>query len=650
MKKVKFMSMLFLILIVFIFSGEFFQYYLNTYTSEFCYIDISEDEEYSQDEIQNKVFQIASKYGIDVFKTEKVNKQDGQFFIIVYGTKDVFDKLNNEYDIVTGSFDSFFSGKTEVGFADFKDKQMFSKTERYYFMGDNKQIKSFYDSLDFTRSLIKKETEHAYPQLILLIWVIIGTLFLILTWIDIHFQKKKIFVLISLGKNIYRIILKNILFDILVSFAIFTGLDILIGKYVYLGYDFKNIILIFITILLFNSLLYFTLLKLNYKEVLYGANLNERIVSDGYVLKSISMILVIAVLSCNVVLILSQFKELKKSKQLEYVKNYSFIDLKPISLLDCDEQYEETRNSLIYSIYNELLNKDYAYSFCGLTGEFEYCFLNSNSDFMLNNFNCNLKADKRVDFYILIPENFYNNQNVEQTAYDCIEMYYGAEEKINCKKIAYSCNVELLTYNNDDDEVALGTVSFKNPIVIYQNNNSMSFNCDKSELSILFGNMLFDLNENDINQISEKYFLAEKGLYLKQLKMNEKILSYQSVLNRALFLNTVISIFLLLLELFIISVIIKLEYKVSATELAIKKVLGYSIFKKNKQIFLLNIYSTFISVISCVILSLMYKISVWYIVIAVGISIICLEYSVIATIIVHFENQNVAKILKGGCL
>ena len=162
--------------------------------------------------------------------------------------------------------------------------------------------------------------------------------------------------------------------------------------------------------------------------------------------------------------------------------------------------------------------------------------------------------------------------------------------------------------------------------------------------------MLFNISDSDIKQLSEKYSLGEKGFYLQQVKMTDKLLSYQSVLNRVLLLNTVISAFLLILELFIISVIIKSEYKVSTTELAIKKVLGYSVLQKNKQIFLLNAYATFIAVTACVVLSLMYKLSVWYIVIAVGVSVLCLEYVIIAVLITRFEKQNVAKILKGGCL
>lgn len=648
MKKVKFIFIFFLIWLLFIFSGEFFQYYLSIYTSQVCYIDISESEEYTQAEIMDGVFTLASKHGVDVFNTVKTSKSGRQFSVAVYGTSDVFDKLKNEYSVDAGTYNAVFSGKTKVDFADYKSKEIFAETERYYFIGENKQIQLLDQNLDYMRSPVKAETEHAYPHLILLIWVIIGVLFLILTWLDIHFQKKENFVLISLGKPVWQIILKNIITDFICFSVIFAGLYALIDKFAYIRYEIKNVILICLAVLLLNSLLYLTLLKINYKEVLYGANLNERIISDGYVLKSISMILTIAVLSCNVILISANFKELKRIKTLSSVENHSFLELKPYSLLNYGEDYEENRNGIINSLYSELKRKSCAYSFCGLTGKTEYCFVNSDSKFLLNNFDCELSQNSNIDFYILVPENLNSSAEVDEAVRDCIDMYFGTPEKFNCEKVTYKGNSELLLYDNAE-EIALGAENVENPVVIYVNNPSVKLNCG-SALADLFGKMLFNINGNNINGICEKYQINEKGFYLQGMTLKEKVADYQSVLNRALLLNTVVSVFLMLLELFIISVIIKLEYKVSTTLLAVKKVLGYSVFQKNKMIFMLNTYATLIAVVSCVVISLMYKLSLWYIVIAVGALVLCFEYFIITILINRFEKQNVAKILKGGCL
>lgn len=638
-------------LLSFIFSGEFFQYYLNTYTSQFSYIDITENEMNSQAEIQNNIYHLAEKYNIEVLQTERKNGSGRATSLTVYSTDEAFEKLKTEYSVSPNIYKALFSGTTKVDFADFKDKKLLGETERYYFIGEQRQIQSIRENIknDYACSFIKNETEHAYPYLVLLIWAVVGVLFLILTWLDIHFQKKENFVLISLGKPIRQIILKNVFIDFLTFSLIFSVLFALLGRFVYLGYEIKNIVLLCAAVLFLNALLYLTLFKMNYKEVLYGANLNERIISDGYVLKSISMILTVVVLSCNAMLISANFKELKRIKTLRNVENYSFLELNPVSLLNLGKDYEETRYGLINSIYGELQNRGCAYSFCGLSGENDYCIINSDSKFLLNGFDLKTEPDGNSDFYILVPEEIEFSQNADESVYDCIEMYFGSEKALSCEKITYSGNGELLTYDSTEG-LTLGAQSFENPIVIYINNPSLKLNCDSSTLSTLFSKMLFNISNSEINTVCEKYQINEKGFYLQGEKLKEKVSDYQAVLNRALLLNTVISAFLLLLELFIISVIIKLEYKVSTTELAVKKVLGYSVFQKNKQIFLLNTYAALIAVVSCTVFCLMYKLAVWYTVIAVGTSVLCLEYVIIAVLITRFEKQNVAKILKGGCL
>lgn len=652
MKKVKFIFIFFLILLSFIFSGEFFQYYLNTYTSQFSYIDITENERYTQLEIQNNVFQMASRYNVAVLKTEKINNSEKISYIKVYLTDELSDKLKNKFSVMPGLYDSFFSGKTQVEFLNYIDKQVFAKTERYYFIGETHKIQLLRENLtnDYSCSFIKTENEFSYHYLIALVWIVIGILFLILTWLDIHFQKKENFVLISLGKPIYKIIFKNIFIDLFVFSLIFWSVYKVVSKKIYISFEIETVILICLIVLLLNSLLYLTLLKISYKEVLYGANLNEKIISNGYLLKSLSMILTVVVLSCNIVLLSTNFKELKKSERLKSVEEYSFLELIPVSFLDYDENYEEIQSNLTYSIYNELNEKGrIAYSFCALTGANDYCCVNFNSKSLLNDFDCEFEQNDNVDYYVLIPYNFDESHDIDESISVCIEMYFGSSNKFNYKKLTYSKNIELLTYNNADN-LALGAENTENPIVIYIDNQSNGIINDKLTVSMLLNKMLFNVSECEVKRLSEKYSLNEKGFYLQQVKISDKISSYQTVLNRALLLNTVISIFLSLLELFIISIIIKLEYKVGTTELAIKKVLGYSLFQKNKQIFLLNTYATMIAVISCTVISLMYKLSLWYVVIAVGISILCFEYIIIVILITRFEKQNVAKILKGGCL
>lgn len=97
MKKVKFIFIFFLILLSFVFSGEFFQNYLNSFTSQFYYIDISEDRDFTQPEIQAEVSRVSEKYNIDFFTVQRINESSHSCVSTVYCSKKAQDRLKKEY-------------------------------------------------------------------------------------------------------------------------------------------------------------------------------------------------------------------------------------------------------------------------------------------------------------------------------------------------------------------------------------------------------------------------------------------------------------------------------------------------------------------------------------------------------------------------
>ena len=84
--------------------------------------------------------------------------------------------------------------------------------------------------------------------------------------------------------------------------------------------------------------------------------------------------------------------------------------------------------------------------------------------------------------------------------------------------------------------------------------------------------------------------------------------------------------------------------------MSVKKILGYSLVKNNISIFELNLFASFIGMITNLISCLMFRISVWYIAVIVAIVLFALENFVSVWYIQKFERVNTAKILKGGSL
>ena len=100
----------------------------------------------------------------------------------------------------------------------------------------------------------------------------------------------------------------------------------------------------------------------------------------------------------------------------------------------------------------------------------------------------------------------------------------------------------------------------------------------------------------------------------------------------------------------IIVTIIKLEYKVNAKELSIKKILGYSILNKNRTIFQLNLFGAGISIVTMIIISLMFGMTQVSIVLTIGTALTAIEAGLIVFNILKLERTSIPKILKGGSL
>lgn len=103
----------------------------------------------------------------------------------------------------------------------------------------------------------------------------------------------------------------------------------------------------------------------------------------------------------------------------------------------------------------------------------------------------------------------------------------------------------------------------------------------------------------------------------------------------------------LFLEFIIINSIIKLEYKVNAIELSLKKIMGYNTFQKNKKIMLMSILTTFLSIGISIVISIILKTNELYCLALGGIVVLSIELTTIIYYVNKIEKYNIQRILKG---
>ena len=111
-----------------------------------------------------------------------------------------------------------------------------------------------------------------------------------------------------------------------------------------------------------------------------------------------------------------------------------------------------------------------------------------------------------------------------------------------------------------------------------------------------------------------------------------------------------ISGLLFIIELGIIATIVRLEYSVNAIELAVKKVMGYSVWKRHKAILLNIILSAIIAVVLLLCMGILFELEEPYLIVLSGVCLMMVELVMTFIFIRKFEKVNIVKILKGGAL
>jgi len=129
-------------------------------------------------------------------------------------------------------------------------------------------------------SYIHKDSVSVADKLIYGIWIILFGLILLLTWADMQFSKKSDFLKISMGSSVGKMIFGKILVDIVFNVAIFGAVYAILQSRLFLSYKLNFALYALLIFFVLNSLLYLTLLKVDYKEVIYEEDTPYHIISE----------------------------------------------------------------------------------------------------------------------------------------------------------------------------------------------------------------------------------------------------------------------------------------------------------------------------------------------------------------------------------
>lgn len=650
MKRIKYCICILLIAAGFLFNGELFTLYLDNfqesyYQSTFAFAELPSD--LTNQEMVEDFLKAGEENNVDFFMIDSQIKSAYQKEITIYGTENARKQIE-EHRIAEDKYRSFFLGTTTVRFENFDQIDPIKNYDQCYYIGDQDKEK---DLSSFKAQLIE-QYGGGFPKRygsdretwfnLFSVWGVIFGLILLMTIYDVIYQKKETMVRTILGENPGSIFRKSALTDTCVFTFIFLILPILMRRGSDICFKLPQLSMVFILFLFINLLINTAILHIDFKRDMAGAHNKKTLLIANYSLKIATGILTIIVLSSNFIIVMQGIDVYRQHGFFEKHKDYSYyrLNYKPdISDVSTAGMYEvDPMNQAFHQRFAEaaLHYNDISENF---SCPYPVILTNRNSmEEIFKEYPEIAKARSEMTderSYLLLPPEITIGS----------EEYLGAEKNYNgfFKEQSKKQDLKVITYDTDIDLVAINNrINFESrmlhkPMILFNNTNDGS--------NYYTYDTMFDIPDAEFQKFVREFELEDqivvKSNVMEVYKHNWDIVS------RSMRLSLVLSAFLILLEMSLVSFIIRLEYRFNSVEMALKKIYGYTIFERNKRIIKTTVIHSILSILGALILSIILGATVGMALIGSGVILFALELCCIIRKARSIEKVRLAAVLKG---
>ncbi|PWA11940.1 hypothetical protein DCC39_08370 [Pueribacillus theae] len=638
MKKIKYIISLILIAIVFGFIGEIYVWHVDSFESTYTNVTMYLQKETSQEEMIEDIYHAAEKENVEIFTIDQEIENIFSTTRIIYGTEGVKSHLSDMSKINPGHFQSVFLGNVQVKFKPLEEIDDLSQIELYHVIGDKEDI------LEFKRDLVNQYAGR-FPQegsdshenlfIVMAIWGVSLLFLLLMTLYEVALVKKEVMIRIICGESLIHFVNKNILVDLAVYVVMFTTIPFTLNRFTTATYYMNVSITGIIIFLLLNSMIYLSLYFTDYKKDMGSKESSKSVLNVSYIYKVISIVSVIIVMSGCIELIHQGADYYRQKNFFEEHKGYAYIGFgslhDDIEAIYADAYQQFSEEGKVFSLVNlETFGETNTEYILANSAAIEYLQANILD---IENFSFKEKI------YFIIPDKLVANQRINEEVHDIWSSYYKGE--YDDEFVPYKENVEIINMKNSGK---ISTGLMKNPIIILNNMK----NYDKYWNSTYIGNSsLFKISDKEWSSFISKHGLENEMYY--QTNAYDYYMHQWQLLKRNMFIGIVLFAVLIMLESMIIRTIISYEYRVSAMEIALKKVLGYKLFERHKKILLTTLIFGIISVLAATLIFYFIGEAFTYILLA-GICMLVIEMVIVCFYINKTDKMNIQKILKGGTL
>lgn len=643
MKKIKMLISVLILMFCVGMIGEVYQNYLIVIEDEFYVTTFYMQPDTQSDKMLEDIYEAAKQNNVSVFKIQHMVKNEFQTQLMIYADKDTKHILEKSYFLQEGDFKSLFSGRTTIKYVDYfsAKSEYVENDQKYYLIGDRTGMTNMKEELveRYAGSFPKagSETNRSHMKnMLYLTWMIGLFVIVLLSLFDSIFQSKENMVRISLGEKVQNIILKNVGVDtlgIIVCYIIcrvcyfgITGLHIFVSE--------MNVYIMILLII--NSLAYLTIYRVDIKKSFSNVPVSNKVLLLNYIIKVITTIGVVLVLATNFMVIQDAYHYYQQKDFFDEYKDYSYVELKNGSQSHIEgTAYDRIISEFYYKNYKTMDIIALSYQFeledrpcvCANGNSWKYLQKNIPEIDVLDH------ADKN---FILVPQDYTLTKENEEF----LAAYFHGEYQI----VPYQTRIKLVMQNQ---LVMQGSELVDSPVIWYDGRQTFTNEDCEEELFFTLGQLLV---KTDSMQL-EDYF-KENNIEIDYTLTNvkEAFTYHWLILKRMMMINIILSILFLVLDGLISITIIHLEYQVNAIELALKKIMGYTVFSRNKALYGITVGCNLFCLVSCLIISFVMKMGDWNIIIAEVFILTLLQSGMIALFSYKEEKENIQKTLKGGCL
>ncbi|MDD4346860.1 MAG: DUF1430 domain-containing protein [Desulfitobacteriaceae bacterium] len=659
MKKIKIIVIYLLITIGFMFSGELFILYLDGfqesyYQSGFDFVNREADIE--EEEVIQDFLNAGKAYDVDFFFLDSKIISAYAKEITIFGTPNALKTLQAK-GILEGKHNSLFMGETQVRYEDFSNIKTIEKFKDSYYIGDQSQLEAM---RLFKASLVDKYSG-GLPKLfssdketwlnLFSVWFIIFGLILLLTIYEIISLKKEIMVRITLGEDVRAVFGKNALADIAILASALLSVPFLLSSLSNSNVLFKiqTLAPAFMVFMIANTLINAAILRINFKKDIVTRRSGGGLLAANYILKTMTTILTLIVLSSNFAILAQGYLMHKQGDFFSAHKDYSYYKLnyRVNNHLGKTISDTETMNQEFYKRFQKF-SLQYNDLTANYSSPYPVILINRNSFKEISRLNNALveaiqSADE--DYYILIPPGISEDSLEYTIANHIFTTFLGRNIDSSIKTKLYDDDISLVGVHNMEKYVSQ---PMENPIILF-NNTIQQIDESQADKAMYYAySTMYNIPEQDFNNFIEEYQLSD------QIVVKSNVLDvYEynwAIMSRNMKLIVILSFFLLALEIALISFLIKLEYRFNAMELALKKVLGYSLYARNKRLILITLVVFLLSIILAFFLRGLLGIAEGANLIWGGLILLAVELVFIAKKAGAMEKANVPAILKGRVL